>query len=59
MGSTWKYQKGKYKQISLKFFIDNEDDMLMYHFIKSFDNQSEKLKELIKSDMWEKAYEEV
>ena len=59
MASTWKYQKGKYKQISLKFMIDDEDDMMLYAFIRTYDNQSEAIKKLIRKEMWEKAYEEI
>ena len=58
MASKWKYQKGKYKQITLKFSLDNDQDMLIYHFIKSFENQSAKIKDLIYYEMWRKAYEE-
>lgn len=49
--STWKYQKGKYKQISLKFSIENDSDMILYHFLRSFDNRSEYIKKLIEADM--------
>lgn len=59
MASTWKYQKGKYKQISLKFWIDDDEDVLLYHFIRSYENQQQKIKELIRDEMWRKAYEEV
>ena len=58
MASKWKYQKGKYKQINIQFRIDNDNDMLLYHFIKSFDNQSKRIKQLIEKDMWEHAYNE-
>ena len=58
MASKWKYQKGKYKQIALKFSIDNDDEMLLYHYIKQYDNQSEKIKMLIREDMWFSAYNE-
>lgn len=58
MASKWKYQKGKYKQINIQFRIDNHEDMLLYHYIKSFDNQSEHIKMLINDDMWKHAYEE-
>ena len=57
MASKWKYQKGKYKQITLKFAIDDDDEMLLYHFIRSYDNQSAKIKHLIKMEMWKQAYE--
>ena len=58
MASKWKYQKGKYKQIALKFSIDNDDEMMLYHYIKQYDNQSEKIKMLIREDMWFSAYNE-
>lgn len=57
MASRWKYQKGKYKQISLKFMVDNPDDMLLYHFMQMYDNKSEMIKKLIQDEMWKKAYE--
>lgn len=58
MASKWKYQKGKYKQITLKFSIDNDSDMILYHYIKKYENQSESIKKLIWHDMWKHAYEE-
>ena len=59
MASKWKYQKGKYKQISIKFVIDDHDDMMLYHFIRTYSNQSVQIKKLIKEEMWKQAYEEV
>ena len=58
MATRWKYQKGKYKQISLKFSIDNEDDMLLYHFLQKYENKSELIKQLINDEMWKVAYNE-
>ena len=57
MASKWQYQKGKYKQINIQFRIDNDDEMILYHYIKQFDNQSEKIKMLIRDDLWRDAYE--
>lgn len=55
---SWKYQQGRYKQIGLKFFIESEDDMLLYHYICKFGNRSKFLKELIRDQMWRDAYNE-
>lgn len=56
--TSWYYQKNRYRQISLKFFIEDNMDMLLFHHLSSFDNKSEYLKKLIREDMWKRAYEE-
>lgn len=56
--TSWDYQKNRYKQISLKFFIEDDADALLFHHLSSFDNKSEYLKKLIRDDMWRRAYEE-
>lgn len=55
---SWDYQKNRYKQVSLKFFTEDDADMLLYHHLRSFDNISEYLKKLIREDMFERAYNE-
>lgn len=54
--SSWDYQKNRYKQIGLKFFTEDSDDMLLFHFLSTFDNKSEYIKKLICEDMWYRAY---
>lgn len=56
--NSWDYQKDRYKQISLKFFMEDDIDILLFHHLSSFDNKSEYLKKLIRDDMWRRAYEE-
>lgn len=55
---SWEYQKGRYKQISLKFFMENEEDLSILHHLSSFDNVSAYIKKLIQEDMWRRAYNE-
>ena len=55
-GKSWNYQKNRYKQVSLKFFIESDDDMLLYHYLSKFGNRSKFIKELIRNQMWEDAY---
>ena len=57
MASKWKYQKGKYKYINIPFKVDNDIDMIIYHYIKEFDNQVDYIKNLVKEDLWRDAYE--
>ena len=53
---SWKYQKDRYKQVSLKFNMDDVDDALLYHYLTRSDNVSKLIKDLIRSSMWESAY---
>lgn len=53
-----KYQKGKYRQISIRFHIQNNDDMMLYHYLSRYGNKTSFLKELIRSEMWKDAYDE-
>lgn len=57
MGS-WEYQKERYKQVSIKFFTELVDDMLLYHYLQKYENKSQLIKDLIKEKMWEDAYNE-
>ena len=55
---SWEYQKNRYKQVSLKFFTEDDADMVLYHHLRSFDNVTEYLKKLICEDMFMRAYNE-
>lgn len=55
---SWKYQKGRYKQVNIKFNMEDDLDMLVYHYIVNVQNSSEFIKGLVKSKMWEDAYNE-
>lgn len=46
--SSWEYQKGKYKQINIKFKCDNSADMKIYQYLKE-NNASEIIKRLVLS----------
>lgn len=48
---TWDYQKGRYKQINIKFFKESEIDMQVFKYLKSKENVSRYLKVLIYEDM--------
>lgn len=54
--NSWDYQKGRYKQVNIKFFVDSDEDMLLYHFLTTSDNRAGFIKKLIKEKMWEDAY---
>ena len=53
---SWDYQKDRYIQFNLKFNMGDVDDALLCHFLKSFDNQSHYVKQLIKDDMFRRAW---
>ena len=46
-----KYQKGKYQQINIKFSKENIEDMLVYYYLKQFDNPHVMIKKLIYEKM--------
>lgn len=48
---AWQYQRGRYKQLNLKFFKENKEDMKIYHYLKGKQNISRYLKVLICEDM--------
>ena len=49
--SAWSYQRGRYKQVSIKFFCESELDMRMYEYLQTLPNISRTLKSYIMSDM--------
>lgn len=49
--NAWTYQKGRYKQVSIKFFCESDIDMRMYDYLRSLPNMSRTLKSYIISDM--------
>ena len=44
--TSWDYQKGKYKQINIKFNMDSFIDMKVYEYLKN-ENASGLIKQLI------------
>ena len=46
-----KYQKGRYNQINIKFSKEDIDDLLIYHYIRHFDNPHVMIKQLIYEKM--------
>lgn len=57
---SWDYQKNRYKQINIKFDTNNNDDLILYHFIADCTkNTSALLKKLIYEEMVRSAYEEL
>lgn len=44
--TSWEYQKGKYKQLNIKFKCDNAIDMKIYAYLKD-NNASEIIKKLV------------
>lgn len=58
--SSWEYQKGRYKQLNIKFDMSNPEDALLYHYIANVTRNSTALiKKLIYEEMVGSAYEEV
>ena len=47
MAKSWKYQKGRYKQISLKFNMDNDSDVIVYEYLTNSDNISKTIRSAI------------
>ena len=44
---SWTYQRGRYKQISLKFNMDNESDVVVYEYLTNSDNISRTIRSAI------------
>lgn len=44
MAKSWKYQKGRYKQISLKFNMDNDSDVVVYEYLSNCRNISQTIR---------------
>ena len=54
---SWDYQKGKYKQVNIKFNMDDEYDALLHWYLTvKTDNASRLIKELIYDNIGEEAY---
>lgn len=55
---SWDYQKNRYKQINIKFDLNNLDDAEIYHFAAHCSNTSKVIKDLLYDEMVRCAYEE-
>ena len=56
---SWDYQRGKYKQINIKFDMLNYDDAVLHHFVTTYtDNTTGLIKRLIYDEMIRSAYYE-
>ena len=51
--TSWDYQRGRYKQISLKFDTENNHDMSIYEFLMQSVNVSRYIKSLIFREIWQ------
>lgn len=57
--TAWDYQRGRYKQINIKFDMQNADDALLHHYIVDCTvNTTARIKCLIYDDMVRSAYYE-
>lgn len=56
--TSWDYQRDRYKQVTLKFCMENTSDALLYHYLKSFDNMTDYIRKLIEEDMMWRAHNE-
>lgn len=55
--TSWDYQRDKYKQINIKFNMDNEDDALMHWYLTvKTANASRLIKDLVYRHIDEEAY---
>ena len=55
--TSWDYQKNRYKQINIKFNMEDEyDAMLHYYLTCKTDNASRLIKDLIYQHIGEEAY---
>ena len=56
---SWDYQKGRYKQLNIKFDTQNYDDAILYHYVTTrTDNTTGLIKRLIYEEMVRSAYYE-
>lgn len=56
---SWYYQRGKYKQVSIKFKIgDHNDDLIYWYLTNKVGNISGFVKELILKEMFRNAENE-
>lgn len=54
---SWDYQKNRYTQINLKFFKEDLRDMELVAYVKSQDNASMFIKDLIWDSMMREVYD--
>ena len=55
---SWDYQKGRYKQLNIKFDMENDEDILLWHFLSTRSNATRLIKMLIRNELWDCAYNE-
>ena len=56
---SWEYQRDRYKQINIKFDMQNSDDAMLHHFLVCrTDNVTALIKRLIYDEMMRGAYYE-
>ncbi len=56
--TSWDYQKNRYKQLNIKFDMNDTVDGLLYHFISTQSNSTKVIKKLIYDELVRCAYEE-
>jgi len=56
--TSWDYQKNRYKQLNIKFDMNDTVDGLLYHFISTQNNSTKVIKKLIYDELVRCAYEE-
>ncbi len=56
--TSWDYQKNRYKQLNIKFDMNDAVDGLLYHFISTQNNSTKVIKKLIYDELVRCAYEE-
>ena len=56
--TSWHYQKNRYKQLNIKFDMNDAVDGLLYHFISTQNNSTKVIKKLIYDELVRCAYEE-
>ena len=57
--SSWEYQKNRYKQLNIKFNMDNNDDSMIYYYLTcKTDNATRLIKNLLLDQIWKDAYNE-
>lgn len=56
--TSWDYQKNRYKQLNIKFDMNDTVDGLLYHFISIQSNSTKVIKKLIYDELVRCAYEE-
>ena len=57
--SSWEYQKNRYKQLNIKFNMDNDDDSMIYYYLTcKTGNATRLIKDLLLEQIWKDAYNE-